>query len=215
MLNIPFFLTLYAGFTHAFETDHLLAVSNIVTNRNRTIKALKDGFYWGIGHSSTILIIGTIVLLMKFNIEPSTFRLFEATVGMLLIFLGIYRIIQWYNRRKMNPHPPIHKHETAHNSSHLPAFLVGLVHGLAGSGALLLIVIGKSISIESGLFYLFLFGIGSVSGMMLAAGTFSLPFSRKILASTNLQTILIFISSILCISYGILVVVENLFTNGK
>jgi hypothetical protein len=207
MINIPFILTLYAGFTHAFETDHLLAVSNIVTNRNRTIKALKDGFYWGLGHSSTILIMGGLVLLMKFNIEASTFRFFEAIVGLLLIVLGSYRIIQWY-RRKGSPTPQhIHKDGTTHNSSHLPAFLIGLVHGLAGSGALLLIVMGKSISVESGLVYLLLFGIGSVSGMILAAGT----FSKKILASAGFQTLLIFISSLLCIIYGSLVVAENLF----
>lgn len=210
MISIPLILTLYAGFTHAFETDHLLAVSNIVTNRNKTIKALKDGFYWGLGHSSTILIIGVLVLLMKFNIKTSIFRFFEAVVGALLIILGTYRIIQWYKRKQNPARLHVHKDGTTHNSSHLPAFLIGLVHGLAGSGALLLIVIGKSISIESGLAYLVLFGIGSVSGMILAAGTFSLPFSRKILASTNLQTLLIFVSSILCIGYGSLVIVENL-----
>lgn len=210
MISIPLILTLYAGFTHAFETDHLLAVSNIVTNRNKTIKALKDGLYWGLGHSSTILIIGVVVLLMKFNIEASIFRFFEAVVGALLMALGIYRIIQWYKRKQNPSQLHVHKDGTTHNSSHLPAFLIGLVHGLAGSGALLLIVIGKSISIESGLAYLVLFGIGSVSGMILAAGTFSLPFSRKILASTNLQTLLIFVSSMLCIGYGSLVIVENL-----
>lgn len=209
MISIPIILTLYSGFTHAFETDHILAVSNIVTNRNKSSKALKDGLYWGLGHSFTILMMGALVLLMKFNITESVFRYFEAVVGLVLVSLGTYRIIQWYRRRSSVVTIHIHSDGSVHNGSHLPAFLIGLFHGLAGSGALILLVMSKSTTITNGMIYLLLFGMGSVTGMILAAGTFSLPFNKKILGSSIFQMVLIFISSILCITYGSMVIIEN------
>ncbi|MBY0349064.1 MAG: hypothetical protein K2W79_12465 [Hydrotalea flava] len=214
-------LTLYAGFTHAFETDHILAVSNMVTIRNKTFKAIKDGMYWGFGHTSTILLIGIIFLLLKFKIAPATFKYFEAAVGVMLVVLGIYRIYQWYTKEE----PVLHTHPNGHAHSHThihtvtkttkehscwPAYLIGLIHGLAGSGALILIVLGNSQTITNGLIYLLLFGLGSVGGMMIAAGAFSLPFSKKIISNNMLQTVLIFASALLCIGYGAMVIKENL-----
>lgn len=221
MTTIPIFLTLYSGFTHAFETDHLLAVSNMVSTRNKTAKAIKDGMYWGLGHSSTILLMGIIFLVLKFQMAPSVFRYFEALVGLMLIVLGIYRILQWYKKRKPAFHVhaggALHRHGRLHRlagpgkqPSHLLAYLIGLVHGLAGSGALILIVMSQSASLAGGLAYLLIFGMGSVAGMVLAAGLFSLPFSKKILGNTIFQTALIFISALLCIGFGLLVMGENL-----
>ena len=126
MNNIPIILTLYVGFIHAFETDHILAVSNIVTNRDKSIKALKDGLSWGLGHTSTILIMGTLVLLMKFNISDSVFSYFEAVVGVVLVSLGIHRIIQWYKRKYSMAATHTHEDGSVNNGSHLPAFLIGL-----------------------------------------------------------------------------------------
>ena len=111
----------------------------------------------------------------------------------------------------------IHKHthlhtvsKPTHNHSHLPAYLIGLVHGLAGSGALMLIVMSKSETTYTALCYLLLFGLGSVAGMMIAATAFSVPFIPKVLANKNLQTLLIFVSAILCAGYGFYIVKENL-----
>lgn len=225
MLNIPFILSLYAGFTHAFETDHLLAMSNMVTARNKFSKAVKDGMFWGLGHTSTILIVGIVFLLIKYRIDAHTFSYFEAAVGVMLIGLGAYRLYKWYKNKKPVLHTHLHTHGNGHSHkhthlhtvtnqehqhSHLPAYLVGTVHGLAGSGALMLIVLSKSSSPESGLLYLLLFGAGSVAGMMLVAGAFSLPFSKKILQHQLLQTTLILVSSVLCIGYGAMVIKENL-----
>lgn len=215
MINIPILLTLYAGFTHAFETDHLLAVSNMVTNRSRLQKAMKDGIFWGLGHTSTILIVGCIFLIIKFQIEAVWFSCFEAAVGFMLIFLGLYRFLKWYKNK-----PPVFAHyhdgkfhsHTSEIQSHLPSYFIGLVHGLAGSGALMLIVLSKANSTLSSLLYLVLFGIGSIAGMMLAAALFSLPFTKKYLQHTTIQGLLIMISSALCIVYGLFVVKENLFT---
>lgn len=225
MINFPLLITLYTGFTHAFETDHLLAVSNIVSNRNKTIKAIKDGLFWGLGHTSTIFAMGIIILLLKFHIEEKYFSWFEATVGLMLILLGIYRIKKWYKEKDIVLHTHVHSHtdghahshihihtakKQSHQHSHLPAYNIGLIHGIAGSGSLIMLVMSESQSVTYGLLYLLLFGLGSVAGMMLAAGVFSLPFSQKMLANKPLQASLVFLSALLCIGYGCWVLYKNI-----
>ncbi|MEN9684719.1 MAG: hypothetical protein RLZZ28_505, partial [Bacteroidota bacterium] len=101
---------------------------------------------------------------------------------------------------------------TAKWRTHLPAYLVGLMHGLAGSGALMLIVMSKSGTTSNGLFYLIVFGIGSIAGMMLAAMAFSMPFTKKIFQKNILQSVLVFLSSSLCIGYGFSIIAKNLFS---
>ncbi len=220
----PLVLTLYAGFIHAFETDHLLAVSAIVTRRKRTIIAIKDGLYWGLGHTSTIFFIGLIFFAMKMKIGQELFRYFEAGVGLMLILIGIYRIAKWYERKHNGVTATAgdnHRHEnsasadakrhpeTKRSRSFIPTYLVGLIHGLAGSGVLMLAVMAKSETVEDSLLYLLLFGIGSIVGMMLAAGLFNLPFSQKALENKGLKVILIFLSALLCIGYGVYLINVN------
>jgi hypothetical protein len=90
------------------------------------------------------------------------------------------------------------------------AYGVGLVHGLAGSGAMILLVMTEVQGSFHSLLYLLIFGIGSVAGMLLAAGIFSLPFSRRISNNEVLQMGLVIFSSLLCIGYGGYIVFENL-----
>ena len=94
MLPFPIFIAMYAGFTHAFETDHLLAVSSIVSQRNSTLKSLQDGVFWGLGHSCTILLVGMLMLMLKVQITPHYFQLMEVGVGVMLIVLGMYRLLK-------------------------------------------------------------------------------------------------------------------------
>ncbi|MEO7523218.1 MAG: hypothetical protein ABIT58_03950 [Ferruginibacter sp.] len=74
MFTFPLLLTIYAGFAHAFEAHHLLAVSNIVSRRNNIKLSLKDGVFWGIGHAATILLIGILLILFKVGISVQYFH---------------------------------------------------------------------------------------------------------------------------------------------
>lgn len=211
-------LTLYTGFLHAFESDHLLAVSSMVSNRNKIELAIKDGIFWGLGHTSTILFIGLIFLLLKFNTNKEIFNYLEVGVGFMLIFLGISRIKKWSRNKNITNNilehthndGTFHSHHILKESNHLPAYIIGLIHGLAGSGALILIVMSKSNSTFYGLLYLALFGLGSVCGMTLASSIFSMPFSKKIFKKNHFQTFLVFISALLCIIYGFIIIKEKL-----
>jgi len=171
----------------------------------------------------------------KVAISETVFRYLEATVGLMLIALGIYRLIKLFKKNKHShtySHTHTHKHsdETIHAHLHThtyihshslevlhhehsdssknfkAAFGVGLVHGLAGSGALIILVLSQMNTPFEGLFYILVFGIGSILGMFLASGLFSIPFSKGVLKSFKLQYVLIIISSLLCIGFGIKVV---------
>lgn len=195
------FLTIYAGLEHAFEADHLLAVNTLVSHRENLKQSLKDGIFWGIGHTTTIFLVGILMIGFKLNIGENIFKNFEAGVGIMLIFLGIYRMSKLY-------FPKQHNH--TQNTSRA-AFGVGLIHGLAGSGALVVLVISQMKTPFEGLMYILIFGLGSIFGMFLAAYLFSIPYTKSLLKSKKLQASLVIVSSLLCIIYGGKVVYENLF----
>ena len=226
MFTFPFLLTIYAGFAHAFEADHLLAVSNIVSHRNSVKLSVKDGIFWGLGHASTIFFIGILMILFKTGISENYFHYFEAFVGLMLISLAVYRLVIFFKNKKVIIHTHRHEHiadhhkhlhvhigkEQKHQHPHSLAYGVGLVHGLAGSGALIVIVLSQMKGAVDGLTYLVIFGIGCIGGMMLASGLFSLPFSKKIMNAQSLQFFLIIVSSLLCLLYGGKVIYQNLLT---
>jgi hypothetical protein len=166
MITVPLFFAAVVGFGHAFEIDHLLAVSNLVTRRKTLWESLKDGVYWGLGHTSTILIIGVLMILAKLGISEQTFHLFEAGVGVMLVVLGIQRIRKTWEHEKWHAHQ--HQHPQTHG--HRLAYGVGLVHGLAGSGALVLLVMTEIKETLPAVLYLLVFGMGSIAGMLLASG---------------------------------------------
>jgi cytochrome c biogenesis protein CcdA len=222
---IKLLLIIYAGFTHAFETDHLLAVSNIVSQRNSIWKSMKDGIFWGLGHTSTILIVAVLMLIVKVNINENTFHYLEATVGIMLIVLGIYRI---FKLKKILKQPVIHSHEHLHphiqtlqlsnmpvtitgvKNLHLLSYCVGLVHGLAGSGELVVMVMLQMKTALNGIIYLLIFGLGCLLGMLVAASAFSIPFYKKLLQARSLQIALIILSSVLSIGFGVYIVYKNM-----
>ena len=224
MLSFPLLLTIYAGFIHAFEADHLLAVSNIVSQRSNMKSSMKDGIFWGLGHSSTIFLIGLLMIIFKVGISEHSFHYFEAMVGFMLIALAIYRLIKFFKNKNITVHVHPHTHgegahkhvhvhsggQHSHQHTHSLAYGVGLVHGLAGSGALILIVMAQIKSPIDGLAYLLIFSMGCVVGMFVAAGLFSVPFSKRIMQAKSLQNFLIIITSLLCFIYGGKVIYENL-----
>jgi len=236
---IGFLITVYAGLEHAFEADHLLAVNNLVTNRSKIKDALKDGIFWGIGHTSTIFMVGIIMIGFKISISENIFSYLEAVVGLMLIILGTNRLFKLlYKKRHSHTYSHSHSHTHSNGLTHThmhthtyyhshpivsfqhqhydtsknykAAFGVGLVHGLAGSGSLVILVISQMKTPLEGLMYILVFGVGSILGMFIASGLFSIPFTRSILRSQKLQYALIIISSVICIVFGFKIIYTNL-----
>jgi len=214
---------LYAGLIHAFEADHILAVTNIVSQRTNLLSAVKDGIFWGLGHTSTIFLVGVIMIVFKVNIPTGAFSYFEAAVGVMLILVASYRLYIFLRDEQTIISFHKHQHEHAGENKHLHTHIhlkgknlhkasygIGIVHGLAGSGTLVVLIMTQIESVANSILYLVIFGLGSIAGMTLVAGIFSVPFSKKLVNSKVIRTILVIVSSGLCFVYGCYVIYTNL-----
>lgn len=188
-------LGLLLGLQHALEADHLAAVASLSARTTRLRDAASQGIFWGIGHTVTLLVIGIAALVLGASIGERTALVLELLVGLMLVGLGI-DVLQrlWRNRIHFHVHRHgeqthlhAHSHEQgtthgddAHDHRHpskipLRPLLVGMTHGMAGSAALMVLVLGSVQSIWTGLLYILLFGIGSIVGMTVLAVAISLP----------------------------------------
>lgn len=189
MLAIGFTL----GLKHAIEADHLAAVTTIVSQRKSTIGAALVGTVWGIGHSVSLVVAGLLVLFLRIEIAEHTAQALEFGVAIMLIGLGAN--VLWKVARGGRVHAHVHTHggvEHAHPHVHEKAgapgradhhglrilarpLVVGMMHGMAGSAALMLLVLSTVTSPVVGLAYIGLFGAGSIAGMTLMSALVSLP----------------------------------------
>jgi high-affinity nickel permease len=211
MFSMSIWLIVYAGIVHAFEADHLLAVSNIVTQRNSILHSMKDGICWGLGHTSIILIMGVIMIVCKVQIRPHYFHYFEALVGIMLVVIGVYRLYKLIKHFTITQQPTASFDQMNPSKNlHKASYGIGLMHGLAGSGELVLLVMIQIISPTIGLLYLLLFSVGTILGMLVAAALCSIPFSKKMLQANLLKIVLTTISSLLCIIFGANIFIKNM-----
>jgi ABC-type nickel/cobalt efflux system permease component RcnA len=203
-------LGLLLGIRHATEADHLAAVASLAT-RTRGLRAtVAQGVAWGLGHTLMLLAVGGVCLLVRATIPERVAAALEAAVGVMLLYLGADVLWRW-RRRRIHVH--VHRHEDgtvhlhahghapgeghheahahAHEHPHRPAgraVLVGLVHGLAGSAALLLVTLSTLSSAWLGLAYIAVFGAGSILGMAALSAVVALPLNRPGRALTGRLT---------------------------
>ncbi|MBI2658529.1 sulfite exporter TauE/SafE family protein [Candidatus Woesearchaeota archaeon] len=184
LLGLGFLL----GIRHAFDADHVAAVSAVAADSSIKKSSLL-GMFWGFGHAISLLIAGLAVLLLKITIPQKLALSFEFIVGIMLIALGI-NVLVTISKNRIHIHKHKHGNEAhihfhshklikRHQHTHLPIkkpLFIGMVHGLAGSAALTLVVLAAINSVFIGLIYILLFGAGSIIGMMLASSIISLPF---------------------------------------
>lgn len=183
------------GMRHATDADHVAAVATLATRSTSVPETLRLGVAWGVGHTLTLFAIGTVVLLLGTAIPERTAQMLELAVGVMLALLGldvIRRIIQQHihvHPHRHGGHRHVHAHgheaavahdEAAHAHPHaralpLRALTVGLVHGMAGSAALVLLTLGTIQSVWLGVVYMLLFGLGSILGMALLSFAIALP----------------------------------------
>ncbi len=190
-------LGLVMGWRHALEPDHLVAVSVMVAEGGGFRPAARVGAIWGIGHTVTILLFGTPLLMFKRELPERIQAGFESLVGLMLIALGVMTLWRLWKRRvhghwhehgdkrhwhfhQHSPsghgeHPRAHEHLHPTLSVGWRPLLVGMVHGLAGSGAAAVLVMASAPSLLVGIGYLLLFGISSVVGMTVTAFLLGLP----------------------------------------
>jgi hypothetical protein len=168
------------GLRHAFEPDHVVAVSTML-GEQRTMRArVAYAASWGIGHAATLVFVGAILMIVRAELPPRLDAGFELAVSLMLIALGLRALA--HALREARP-PPV-SHEHAHTARAPRAWrtigpvAMGVVHGLAGSGALTALVVARLPSALAGITFMVLFGAGGTIGMSLLAGAAGVPLAR-------------------------------------
>src|SRR3989304_939319 len=82
-------LGLLLGVRHAFDPDHLVAVTTIISTYRNPLRAIWVGVSWGLGHTTTLLLVGILVLFLKVTLPEQIAHLFEFLVGVVLVVLGV------------------------------------------------------------------------------------------------------------------------------
>lgn len=187
------------GLRHALDADHLAAVASLATRANSARETVRMGLAWGLGHAITLLVVCGIALAVGAAFTGQIASTLEFLVGIMLILLGgdvIRRAIRdrihahAHRHHGEKTHLHIHSHvaepeHAASNHAHGHrnglagrALAIGLMHGLAGSAALLLLSMGAMENAMIGLGYVMLFGLGSMIGMGALSLTIALPLKR-------------------------------------
>ncbi|MBX2840917.1 MAG: sulfite exporter TauE/SafE family protein [Flammeovirgaceae bacterium] len=201
LLTTGFFL----GIQHSFDADHVAAVSTIASNNKNLRKSALVGAYWGIGHSLSLLAIGVLVLVFKITLPEIISQYFDVAVGVLLVYLGLVMLRSYYLKKDQSVI------EQDENSSHKhihKSFFIGILHGLAGSAAVMLLVLSSIDSMMDGLLFMLCFGVGTIMGMMVS-GTiigYSFLLTQKYRKFGNAYLIVI---AVISIGIGIQVIKEN------
>ena len=192
--DLSTFSVLFIGFAlglqHATEADHLAAVSTIVSEKKSLLTASIVGGFWGLGHTISLFVVGALVIFLKVQISETVERRLEAVVGGMLIILGLNALRKLFTAQKIHVHTHehgtrehvhIHIHgdeepDTSHHRFSPRSILIGMVHGLAGSAALMLLILPTIPSPAVAMMYILIFGIGSIGGMMAMSFLIGLPF---------------------------------------
>jgi cytochrome c biogenesis protein CcdA len=185
------------GMQHALEADHIAAVSSIAARRTDVRDIVKHGLTWGFGHTLTLFVFAGATILLGHAIPDEFARPLETAVGIMLIGLGAHVLWRlWRDRVHFHKHghgdgiEHIHVHSHVNeniphrNSAHLHqhgvrwrSLLVGLMHGMAGSAALLVLAVSQVANPTYGMFYVLLFGIGSMLGMGALSVVIAVPLA--------------------------------------
>jgi len=222
LADVPIWLVLGFGFAlgleHALEADHVVAVSAIVSQQKKLWKSSLVGIVWGIGHTATLFLVGIIVLFLSISIPQELILSFEFLVGVVILLLGVLVLrsavtVKIHLHRHSHgdqTHIHLHSHKEGDSHHHIHrSFILGMVHGIAGSGALMLLVLSTVESITAGITYILLFGVGSILGMLILSAVIGLPFIITANKLGNMNRIIQAIAGVVSICIGAFIMYQT------
>ena len=242
------------GIRHATDPDHVIAVTTIVSREQSIGHAGVIGALWGLGHTITIVLVGTGIIVFNLAIPPRVGLAMELAVGLMLILLGILHLTgltRWITER-FTPehgagviHSHVHQHggeAHVHTHTHDPdahlgleerpqgavqqllqrmglyqllrPLAVGIVHGLAGSAAVALLVLTTIREPRWAIAYLLVFGLGTIAGMMLITMMLGVPFAYTGKRFMRFNRGLSVASGVISIAFGLFITFQIGFVNG-
>jgi high-affinity nickel-transport protein len=198
-------LGIVLGMRHATDADHVVAITTIVTRQSRLRDAVRIGALWGLGHTFTIFLVGGAIILLRLAIPPRLGLAMEFVVALMLIGLGLYNLLGG-------------KRLDAGAFAMARPLLVGVVHGLAGSAAIALLVLATIPQPGWAFVYLLLFGGGTILGMMAMTAAMIAPMTAAAARFDRVNRTLQLASGTLSVAFGLFLavhigVVEGLFSS--
>lgn len=231
------------GMRHALDADHVVAVGAIVARSKRLGTAWLLGVVWGLGHTVTILLVGSAIILFKVAIPARLGSVLESCVGVALVVLGLlnmggFKLFSSGLTEHSHPHDhedPEHHHapdKDGHTHVHahldepelgwlsrhvrdagrfqlLRSAIVGLVHGLAGSAAVALLVLAAIDDPRAAVGYLLVFGLGTLAGMLTLSALMEVAMVKIVGARTPGDRGLAWATGLISLVFGLYVINEN------
>lgn len=194
------FIGFLIGMRHALEADHVAALATLATDASSLKSAVRQGAAWGAGHTFTLLVFGSLVILTDSVIPENVASGLEFAVGIMLVILGIDVIrrmlrdkVHFHSHQHDNNKQHFHAHRHNNEGIHNPekhqhnhhdnfprkALFIGLMHGMAGSAALILLTLQSVTSPLTGILYILLFGTGSIIGMAALSVIIVIPLKHS------------------------------------
>jgi MFS family permease len=217
------------GLKHALDADHLAAVSTIATQRRSLLSSSLVGAFWGLGHTISLMIAGVLIILLHLEIGTRTSQALEFCVALMLVGLGISALWKLVRGGRIHvhahehvghwhAHPHLHdgKHRDEPHTHHgfkagARPVLIGMVHGMAGSAALTLVIITTIPSATIGFLYIAIFGVGSIGGMMIMSMLFALPARLMELRFARVNLAMRGVAGVFSLGFGIFMIYQIAF----
>ncbi len=205
-------LALFTGFTHALEPDHIIALNNFTIHGGRYKILLWRIALWGLGHGSTILIYAILLILLQINIPEHFYQYTDAMIGILMILMGLWLLYRQkdhihFHKHGWRIHIHPHRHIETPNHEHqhkltIGAFITGILHGFAGSSAVLALFLSHNPSTYNILINIAIFSAGCMVSMLVFSGFLTLPVNFMSRRHPNMHQYAICALGLLSIIYG-------------
>ncbi len=221
ILVLGFFL----GMRHATDADHVVAVTTIVSRQRSLKAAIGVGALWGIGHTVTILLVGGAIVVLGLVIPPRLGLSMELSVAVMLVVLGFMNVAGVARRVDEVAHGDHAGHvHTDLSERPIPSdnwlsrgfrpLFVGVVHGLAGSAAIALLVLATIREVGWALLYLGIFGAGTILGMMVLTTAIAIPVRAASARFGSLEHLMARATGVLSILFGLFLAYQIGFVDG-
>ncbi len=224
------------GLRHALDPDHVVAVSTIVSGEPNWRRSSLIGSFWGLGHATSLLTLGGLIVALRINITELAASRLEIIVSVMLVGLGLYAIGAARAGFRLHAHKHTHeagggvgleKKEHVHLHVHQPnaepvhrhahtlrfgirPYAIGLVHGVAGSGGLALLVMATAKTATAGLLYMAALALGAMVGMGILSALLTLPLSALRTRYETLHLRFQFLSGVCSVAFGLWLFVAHL-----
>ncbi len=167
-------LGFFQGLRHALEPDHVVAISTMVAQARTLRSRVHYAVAWGAGHALVLLVVGAVLMFARTRLPPRIDAVFELAVALMLVALGARAI--WYAAARARAQSVDDGSSAAWRA--LGPLAMGMVHGLAGSGALTALVVARLPSAAVGVVFMLLFGAGATLGMSALVGVAGAPLAH-------------------------------------